>query len=185
MTKNKDESPCGMNTVIQNRLPPITGTEMAYLYICPRKLWLFHHGIRPENEHVNVQIGRHIQETTFMRQENKKELALGNIGVVDWAELDKGLIHETKKSTCPAQAEVAQTRYYMWWMRHHGMDIHCCIIHYPKQRRTKELKWDEAMNALVEEDLQRARALVAQSTPPVFECKSICKNCAYQEYCMA
>jgi len=163
----------------------ITGTEIAYLYICPRKLWLFHHGIRPENEYVNVQIGRHIQETTFTRQENKKELALGGIGVVDWAELNKGVIHETKKSKCPAQAEFAQTRYYMWWMRHNGMDIHTCIIHYPKQRRTKVLEWDESMNAQVNADLKQARTLVGAASPPTFEYRNICKNCAYQEYCMA
>jgi len=35
----------------------ITGTEMVYLRLCPRKLWLFHHGIRPELENQNVQLG--------------------------------------------------------------------------------------------------------------------------------
>lgn len=163
----------------------ITGTQMAYLHICPRKLWLFRHGIRPEQENVNVQIGKHIQETTFERQENKKEVALGGIGVVDWAELNKGIIHETKKGKCPANAEVAQTRYYMWWMRNNGMSVERCIIHYPKQRRTKELPWSEEMNQLVAEDLQRAAAIIVQPQPPPFEYKSICKSCAYQELCMA
>ena len=163
----------------------ITGTEMAYLYICPRKLWLFHHGIRPENEHVNVQIGRHIQETSFARQEEKKELALGNIGVVDWAELEKRVIHEVKKSKCPRKAEVAQTRYYMWWMRCHGMLTERCVIHYPKQKRTWNLDWDEEMIAQVETDLQRAREIVAQTTPPPFKPMNICKKCAYEEYCLS
>jgi CRISPR-associated exonuclease Cas4 len=71
---------------------PITGTEIAYLYICHRKLWLFRKGIRPENEHTNVQIGKFIQESTFLRHMNKKEVPLGHIGRVDWAELDKGVI---------------------------------------------------------------------------------------------
>ncbi|MDD4736954.1 MAG: CRISPR-associated protein Cas4 [Kiritimatiellae bacterium] len=158
---------------------------MAYLYICPRKLWLFHHGIRPENEHVNVQIGRHIQETSYERQEARKEIALGGIGVVDWAELDKCVIHEVKKSKCPRHAEVAQTRYYMWWMREHGIPIKRCVIHYPKQRRTWNLDWTDDMTERVQDDLARACAVIALPVPPPFECMSICKKCAYEEYCSA
>lgn len=94
----------------------ITGTEMAYLHLCRRKLWLFHHGIRPENENVAVQIGRHIGESTFQRAH--KELKLGDIGVVDWAELQHGVIHETKKAKCPMDADVAQVRNY--WGHHTG-----------------------------------------------------------------
>ncbi|MBW2111283.1 MAG: CRISPR-associated protein Cas4 [Deltaproteobacteria bacterium] len=163
----------------------ITGTEMAYLYICPRKLWLFHHGIRPENEHVNVQIGRFIQESTFTRQDNKKELVLGNIGVVDWAELGKGIIHETKKGKAPARAEDAQVRYYMWWMRKHGICIHTAIIHYPKQKRTRKLFWTQDMAFSVKNDLAQARDVVVAAVPPAFNLKNICKNCAYQEFCLA
>ena len=163
----------------------ITGTEMAYLYICRRKLWLFHHGIRPENEHSNVQIGRFIQESTFTRHENKKEIVLGSIGVVDWAELAKGIIHETKKGKAPAQAEEAQVRYYMWWMRTHGMEIHTAIIHYPKQKRTRELSWNHDMEQAVANDLAEARSVVKATVPPALKVKNICKSCAYQEFCFA
>ncbi len=163
----------------------ITGTEIAYLYICRRKLWLFHHGIRPENEHVNVQIGRYIQESTFTRHDNKKELVLGNIGVVDWAELDKGVIHETKKGKAPAKAEEAQVRYYMWWMRGRGMQIHTAVVHYPKQKRTREIPWSDAMEAAVADDLAQAAEIVQAPAPPPLAPKNICKNCAYQEFCFA
>lgn len=163
----------------------ITGTEMAYLYICRRKLWLFHHGIRPENEHVNVQIGRFIQESTFTRHENKKEIVLGSIGVVDWAELNKGIIHEIKKGKAPAHAEDAQVRYYMWWMRTHGMGIHTGIIHYPKQKRTRKLLWTQDMEEAVIKDLADARNVVKAATPPAFDGMAICKSCAYQEFCFA
>jgi CRISPR-associated exonuclease Cas4 len=54
----------------------ITGTEVSYLYICHRKLWLFHHGIRMEAENTHVQIGRLIQEETFSR--HPKEIPLWN-----------------------------------------------------------------------------------------------------------
>lgn len=161
----------------------ITGTEMAYLYICERKLWLFHHGIRPENEHVNVQIGRFVQETTFARHDNKKELQLGEIGVVDWAELDKGIIHETKKGKAPRQAEDAQVSYYLWWMRCHGLKVDTCIVHYPKQKKTRKLKWTTDMEKQVEADLEKARSIVKILAPPEVTYGRICQKCAFEEYC--
>lgn len=162
---------------------PITGTEMVYLYLCMRKLWLFHHGIRPENENVTVQIGKLIGETTFKRK--NKEVKLGNIGVVDWAELQHGIIHETKKSRCPMGAEVAQVRYYLWWMREHGMNIDRCIIHYPKQKKTKEVVWESEMSTSVEDDLRRARKIVTRPRPPEFEQLKWCRSCAYREFCLS
>ena len=169
-----------------NRSPEpttITGTEMVYLYLCRRKLWLFHHGVRPENENVAVQIGRHIGESTFKR--GKKELKLGEIGVVDWAELGHGIIHETKKSRCPLDADVAQVRYYLWWMRTHGIEVDRCIIHYPKQKRTREICWEENMADDVKADLATARETVTEPRPPPFHKLRWCKSCAYAEFCMA
>ena len=163
----------------------ITGTEMAYLYICHRKLWLFHHGIRPENENANVQIGRFIQESSFTRHENKKEVVLGEIGVVDWAELDKGVIHEIKKGKAPFMAEEAQVRYYMWWLRARGVNVHTCIIHYPKQKRTDELTWSADMEQSVTADLAEARRVVENPEPPLSANGAICRSCAYEEFCFA
>jgi len=161
----------------------ITGTEMAYLYVCHRKLWLFHHGIKPENENINVQIGSLIQDSTFSRKE--KDIPIGDIGVVDWMELQHGRIHETKKAKTSVNSDVAQTRYYLWWMRHNGMKVHTCIIHYPKQKQTKELKWDDSFDELVEKDLENARSIVAHEKPPEFEEIKYCRNCAYEMYCKA
>jgi CRISPR-associated exonuclease Cas4 len=161
----------------------ITGTEIAYLYICRRKLWLFHHGIRPENENVAVQIGRQIGERSFKRA--NKELKLGDIGVVDWAELQHGVIHETKKAKCPMDADVAQVRYYLWWMRGQGMNVDRCVIHYPKQKRTREIAWEDEMAAHVEDDLANARAILSAPDPPPYQPLKWCKSCAYAEFCMA
>ena len=105
----------------------VTGKEIEYLYVCGRKLWFFHHGIRLEMENQNVQLGIFLGENTFKR--HKKEVILGDIGVVDWIELRHGVIHEVKKGKCPKGAEKAQVRYYMWWMRKRGVDIQRCVIH--------------------------------------------------------
>ena len=164
---------------------PITGTEIVYLYICHRKLWLFRKGIRPENEHANVQMGKFIQESTFLRHQNKKEIPLGHIGRVDWAELDKGIIHEVKKGRAPSKAEDAQTRYYLWWMRSKGIPVTECVIHYPKQKRTKKLSWDLKVAKAVEQDLAEVRKIISLSMVPPLTEKTYCKSCAYEEFCFA
>lgn len=161
----------------------ITGKEIEYLHVCIRKLWLFHNGIRPEMENQNVQIGMLIGGTTFPRHE--KEIPLGEIGVIDWAEFKHGRIHETKKSKCPENAEIAQTRYYLWWLRRNGAHIDTCIIHYRKQKETRELKWDDSMSIDVENDLKRAREIIELTVPPDFNELKYCKSCAYFDFCIA
>jgi len=161
----------------------ITGKEMEYLHVCRRKLWLFHHGIRPELENQQVQIGMLIGETSFRRE--RKELVLGDIGVVDWAELHLGVIHEIKKSPAPMEADAAQVRYYMWWMRKHGIAVRRCIIHYPKQRRSRAVEWCESFEEAVEADLAAARRIIRLPAPPPFKQLPWCRSCAFSEYCMS
>jgi CRISPR-associated exonuclease Cas4 len=159
----------------------VTGTEISYLYICPRKLWLFRHGIKMENENTHVQLGKLIQEETFSR--HPKEIPLGDIGVIDWAELPKGIIHETKKGKCPKDGEIAQTRYYLWWLRKHNVDVRHCIIHYPKIRKTQKLDWEDGMEMSVKRDLEAVVKIIKKRTPPDFVKLPWCKSCAYEEYC--
>ena len=161
----------------------ITGTEISYLYICRRKLWLFHHGIKPESENINVQIGKHIQETTFTRKE--KDIPIGEIGVLDWASLKDGIIHETKKGKTPGKGDVAQVRYYMWWLNNNGINVHEAQIHYPKKRKTQTIPWDEDANQQAIKDTEDCLKIINQTKPPEVHEYPYCKSCAYFELCYA
>lgn len=161
----------------------ITATALTYLKICRRKLWLHAHGIRLENAHVNVQIGKHIQNTTFDRKE--KDIPLGDIGVIDWAEFKHGILHETKKGKTPAAADELQVKFYMSWMRNHGIAIQGARIHYPKQKRTTEIPWDDAFHDEVETDLTEARHSLDQPQPPPVIKLPYCKSCAFCEFCFS
>lgn len=70
----------------------MTPTELVYLSLCPRKFWLFRHGIRPEFENELVKIGKTITQTTYPK--NKHELPLHDFGVIDAAVLKNGEIKE-------------------------------------------------------------------------------------------
>lgn len=161
----------------------ITGTEIAYLYLCKRKLWFFRHGIKPENENVNVQIGKHIQETSFEREE--KDIPIGEIGVIDWAAFRHGIIHETKKGKSPGQGDEAQVRYYMHWLNSNGINIKEAQIHYPTSRKTHTLEWNPEIDAKVQDDLAECLRVVSLDSPPPLIEFPYCKSCAYQEICFA
>lgn len=161
----------------------ITGTEVSYLYICKRKLWLFHHGIKPENENINVQIGRHIQETTFKREE--KDIPIGEVGVLDWAAFKHGIIHETKKGKTPGKGDIAQVRYYMWWLNKNGVRIKEAQIHYPKLRKMNKVLWNEEAKKHALQDMSGCRKIIDLIKPPEIITYPYCKSCAYFEICYA
>lgn len=161
----------------------ITGQEVNYLYVCKRKLWLYRHGMRPERENDNVRIGMQIQKETFSREE--KEIPIGDIGVLDWANLKNGVIHETKKGKTPGKGDVAQVRYYMGYLNEHGMTVHSAEIHYPLMRRIETVRWSEEAHAQMNADLDAVRTVLALPRPPSIIAYPYCKSCAYQEMCYA
>ncbi len=161
----------------------ITGQEIKYLHVCPRKLWLFRRGIRPEMENNQVRIGMLIGERSFARE--TKEIPLGEWGVLDWADFADGIIHETKKAPTQIQSDRAQVSYYLWLLNHHGVAVHEAQIHYPKQRKTAVVAWNETCAASVEKDLQAVEAIHEMNMPPPAVRKNICKSCAYEEVCFA
>lgn len=161
----------------------ITGQEISYLHICERKLWLFRHGIRPEMEYGNVQIGMLIGEKSFSRE--KKEIPLGEWGVLDWADFDGGIIHETKKGRSPGHGDRAQVGYYLWLLNTHGVRVDQAQIHYPVIRKTDVVEWNDECARQVENDIMTVRDLVRRETPPPLIRKGICRKCAYEEVCFA
>ncbi|RYZ78762.1 MAG: Dna2/Cas4 domain-containing protein, partial [Proteobacteria bacterium] len=92
-----------------------TGTQINYLVVCPRKLWLFSHGIEMERENEDVQMGKQIGEAAYGRE--KKEINLDNQIVLDWADAKPGAngvltIHEIKKSKAVSRAHRLQMLFY-------------------------------------------------------------------------
>lgn len=159
-----------------------TGTEINYLHVCPRKLWLFRHGLRPEAENDFVQLGRLLNDTAFSRA--TKEIPIGEVGVLDWANLKDGTIHETKHGKTPENGDIAQVQYYMYFMREQGIPVKRAVIHYPRQRKTQEICWDDELKNLVLNDISKANDIVSGKIPSV-QIRPYCGKCAYEELCFA
>ena len=157
-----------------------TGTDLNYLHVCPRKLWLFRHGIRLEQGNELVQLGVLLGEESFSRQE--KEIAIGEAGVLDWADFKDGVIHETKHGKAPGDGDEAQVRYYLYYLNAHGIRADQAVIHYPKKRETLTVEWNEEASRLTEADLKTCEAVVSGPIPAA-ERRPYCKPCAYEEMC--
>jgi CRISPR-associated exonuclease Cas4 len=58
-----------------------TGTEVAYYFVCARKLWFFAHNIQCEQDSDAVRHGKHIHETSYKRK--KKEIDVDGYKATD------------------------------------------------------------------------------------------------------
>ena len=73
----------------------MTGTQIAYYFLCHRKLWFSSNHIELEQFDENVALGKFISESTYERQ--KHEIKIDDI-VLDFYDSKSKVIHEIKKS---------------------------------------------------------------------------------------
>ncbi len=88
--------------------PDIGGVHIKYLYHCPRQLWLYIRGLRPEFLNHHVQFGEAVHDTSCSRAHPV------DLGAARLDDLDGTLwVHEIKSSAHPTDADRAQA-------------LHCC-----------------------------------------------------------
>lgn len=183
-----------------NGAPPrstfrVGGMLVGYYVLCPRKAWLSMRGLWMEQESTAVALGRHIDQTSYDRE--RKEIHLTAeapndtplVGKVDWAQLDAGVLHETKKSASAEEAHRWQLRFYLWLLKLNnvtgpGGTPFRGEINYPRKRRTEEVFLEQHHAERLQEIVDALRALSETSTPPPRRPdRSFCRRCAFEELC--
>lgn len=177
----------------------ITGTHIAYHFICARKLWLFDHNIQCEHESDAVRLGRHIHETAYNRK--KKEIDVDGLIVVDWIDHDNKVIHEVKKSGRMEHSHRWQLKYYMWYLEQKGLSVadetttgqypeepekrgYIGELNYPKLKQTEPVILKQSDREQIEEKiLPQIREIVSRPEPPPTVEWKVCKSCSYCELC--
>ncbi|MDT0446838.1 CRISPR-associated protein Cas4 [Streptomyces johnsoniae] len=154
------------------------GVHLKYLHHCPRQLWLYSRGYRPERGNELVALGETVDETTFTR---RRDVDLGE-AKIDWVTTG-AIVHETKSSRAPSPAHAAQVRHYCLLLERRGITVRGGIVHYPLIRRTTDVPWDATARAQAETDEARARAVIATDTTPERLPRSRCRSCSYTDYC--
>ena len=173
----------------------VGGMLVGYHVLCPRKAWLSMNGLWMEQESTTVALGRQIDDDSYKRE--RKDIMLTAeapdgtplIGKVDWAGLDAGVLHETKKSAAAEEAHVWQLRFYLWMLalndvtgpdgtRFRGE------INYPRQRRKESVELQDAHIDRLASIVARLRKLSNASTPPPrHDNRSFCRECAFEDLC--
>lgn len=168
-----------------NNTPPITATQIAYLHLCHRKLWLVGQGIRMENVNQNqyVDEGKLISESTYQRRPKKwKELALEGIKI-DHFDSQTNTVKEVKKSAKLEHIHVAQVQYYLYRLQESGIEAPKGLIEYPKQRKTKSVEINQDTITKVEKWKQEIKSVKDREDSPAVIDKPYCKRCAYYDFC--
>ncbi|MFD7581834.1 CRISPR-associated protein Cas4 [Kitasatospora sp. NPDC059817] len=154
------------------------GVHIKYLRHCPRQLWLYMRGYRPEGASDLVAFGEVVSETTFTR---RRDVDLGEARI-DWVTAG-AVIHETKSSRSPSPAHDAQVRHYCLLLERRGVNVRGGIVHYPLIRRTTDVPWNEEARDQAEAAEDEARAVIASTTPPDRQTRAACRGCSYLDYC--
>lgn len=157
----------------------ITGTTLNYYFVCHRKLWYFLNQIQMESNSSDVELGKLIDENSYARE--KKNMMINETICVDF--MGKyNILHEVKKSPSIEEAGEWQLKYYMYYLKQHGVEIAKGVIDYPKLRQKHEVFLTEDDKRKIEEIIQEIEGIKESKIPVVINSK-ICKKCAYYELC--
>jgi CRISPR-associated exonuclease Cas4 len=161
----------------------ITGTHIAYLQTCKRKLWLFANGIQMEHTSDIVAEGKLIGETSYQDRAAKyTELEIEGIKI-DYYDAKNRIIHEVKKSNKAEYAHIAQVKYYLYILRKNGIEDPQAILEYPKLRMRESVLWEAGDEKMIHEWIQEITTLISLPSCPPLEKKTICKSCSYFDFC--
>ncbi|MDA0565211.1 CRISPR-associated protein Cas4 [Streptomonospora sp. S1-112] len=151
---------------------------MKYLAHCPRQLWLYATGYRPEHRSDTVSFGEALDATTYTR---RRDVDLGEARI-DWVTTG-ARVHETKSSRRPSPQHAAHVRHYCLLLARLGVNVAGGVVHYPLIRRTTTVEWNAQARREAEETEQRALEVIAADQPAPRLPRSHCRGCSYRDYC--
>lgn len=73
----------------------VSGIQVYYYYVCPRKLWYYTNGLSMESDNENVLLGKKIDDLTYSKR--KKHILIDNTINIDFI-AEHNIIHEVKKA---------------------------------------------------------------------------------------
>ena len=158
----------------------IGGVHIKYLYHCPRQLWLYGRGFRPEQRSELVQLGEAVNDTSYTRK-SPVDLGAARLDFLD----GQHWVHEVKSSSRMTQADQAQVIHYCLRLRRVGVDAQGGILHYPKTRRTFRLPYGDSEEEQARADIDTALSVLAADESPPRLGRQACRGCSYFDYCWA
>lgn len=160
------------------RYEDVGGVHIKYLHHCPRQLWLYTRGVRPEHLSATVQLGEAVHDSTYTRH-SPVDLGAAKLDFVD----GRQWVHEVKSSARPTPGDRAQAMHYCHQLHRLGVEAQGAILHYPATRRTERLPYTEEAAAEAEADIQAVLNVAAAPSSPDRLTRSRCRGCSFTDYC--
>lgn len=154
------------------------GVHIKYLLHCPRQLWLYAQGYRPEQASDLVAFGEAVDDSAYAR---RREVDLGE-AKIDWVTTG-AIVHETKSSRAPSFQHEAQVRHYCLLLERRGVNVRGGVLHYPLIRRTVEVPWSAAARTEAERAEHEARQIIHAPNAPPRLIRARCRGCSFTDYC--
>ncbi|ASO21585.1 CRISPR-associated exonuclease Cas4 [Actinoalloteichus hoggarensis] len=156
----------------------VGGVHVKYLYHCPRQLWLYARGFRPEHLNDAVQLGTAVHELSYSR------FSPVDLGAATLDHLDNQLwVHEIKHSAKRREADHAQARHYCHQLVRIGVDVQGAVLHYRNPRKTERFPYTDDEHQKATEDIDRVLDIVAHAESPPRLGRTSCRGCSYLDYC--
>lgn len=178
--KDLEENQQNYGDQIQTFRDRITGTKIAYYFLCKRKLWLFSHNITFEQESDDVKIGKQINSDSYTNF--RKDVSLDQTINLDFIRNDgKLVVHEIKKSSKMEESHKWQLLYYLYYLKKRGVSA-VGELDYPTERRKVEVELSLEEEEVLEKIMDDIGRILKDKIPSVIS-SNICKKCAYFEFC--
>lgn len=186
-----------MNRMALPPTPRIGGMLVGYYLICPRKAWLSMRGLWMEQESDTVALGRLLDANSYTRRTKHLMLEADApdgtrlVGKIDSANLQGGVLHETKKGRACEEAHLWQLRFYLWLLRLSGITradgkAFTGQLDYPALRRTEPVVLEPDHEARLADIISSLRQLAEEPHPPArHPRRRFCRACAFEELCYA
>lgn len=156
----------------------VGGVHIKYLYHCPRQLWLYLRGIRPEHLSATVKLGEAVHDTSYSRS-HPVDLGAAKLDFIDGQQW----VHEVKSSARPREADRAQVRHYCHRLHDLGLHVRGGIVHYPATRRTHRHPFTPEEAEQAKADINEVLDIAARPTSPGRLSRTRCRGCSFADYC--
>ncbi|WP_242947958.1 CRISPR-associated protein Cas4 [Carboxydocella sp. ULO1] len=142
------------------------------------------HQIVPDQEDPILELGRLIDNESYLR-EKKKKIHLENMAV-DLIKTEKGdlLVGEVKKSSRAMSSARFQLLFYLYCLEQSGLKTSGVLL-FPAERRKERVELTEESRKEVEDLIKKIQRLILQEKPPSYRRISYCSKCAYKEFCQS
>lgn len=157
----------------------ITGTNIHYFMVCKRKLWISLHHINMEQFNEDVGVGKVIEETSYERRSEKhKQVLLENIKV-DFIDVKKKVLHETKKSSKNIDSAIMQMKYYLYIIG----DSYTGLIEIPTERFKQVVVLTNDDKAEIERMILDINKIYNGKCPIIEKDVMFCEKCSFFDFC--